>query len=246
MGDGMPTFDEAKATLKAAHIEQGFRLIDEHQRELYFAVGQTDRVRLFVSEEEIEEYRSVADQLTTLHVSPVETSIVGTTFREQLVQIVAPSRVPIFLFRDRPIRFVNEGSETVILAGPPSRMFVNFFRSRKGQSAFLRERLDRASIGAGRATVKEVFDRLLTIRMDAAEPLSEAQLSEITQLFESCLFELLYMRSTPIQLQDEWPSFAARRRSFVPGRGGLSRCPRLFHIYRLRRGAPEAVLAREF
>ncbi len=54
----MPTFDDAKAALKAAHIEQGFRLIDEHPRELHFAVGQTDRVRLFVSEQEIEEYRS--------------------------------------------------------------------------------------------------------------------------------------------------------------------------------------------
>ena len=195
MGIEMPTFDEAKAALKAAHIEQGFRLIDEHQRELYFAV--TERMRLFVSEEEIEEYRSVADQLATLHVSPVETSIVGTTFREQLIQIVGPLRVPIFSFRDRPIRFVNEAGETVILAGPPSPMFVNFFRSRKGQSAFLRERLS----GQGQATLKQVFDRLLTIRMDAAEPLSEAQLSEITPLFESCLFELLYMRSTPIQLQ---------------------------------------------
>jgi hypothetical protein len=169
MGIEMPTFDEAKAALKAAHIEQGFRLIDEHQRELYFAV--TERMRLFVSEEEIEEYRSVADQLATLHVSPLETSIVGTTFREQLVQIVGPLSVPIFSrysFGDRPIRFVNEAGETVILAGPPSPMFVNFFRSRKGQSAFLRERLS----GQGQATLKQVFDRLLTIRMDAAEPLS--------------------------------------------------------------------------
>jgi hypothetical protein len=106
------------------------------------------------------------------------------------------------------------GHALIGLAGPPSPMFVNFFRSRKGQSAFLRERLS----GQGQATLKQVFDRLLTIRMDAAEPLSEAQLSEITPLFESCLFEILYMRSTLIQLQNEWPSFAARRRSFVPGR----------------------------
>jgi hypothetical protein len=36
----MPTFDEAKATLKHFYIDQGFRLIDEHSRELHFAVGQ--------------------------------------------------------------------------------------------------------------------------------------------------------------------------------------------------------------
>jgi hypothetical protein len=222
----VPTFDEAKATLKAAHIEQGFRLVDEHQRELYFAIGQADRVHLFVSEEEIEEYRGIEDQIAAAQVSPVETSIVGPTFREQLVQIVAPLRAPIFSFRNRPIRFESEGGGTIVLVGPPSPMFINFFGLRKEQSAFLRERLDRALIGTGRTTMKEVFDRLLTIRLDAAESLNETQLREITSLFESCLFELSYMRSTPIQLQNEWPSFAARRRSFAPGRA-LGREPLL-------------------
>jgi hypothetical protein len=60
----MPTFDEAKQILKDTYTKQGFHLLDEHQRELFFAVGGTDRVRLIVPAEEIEEYQGTADELT--------------------------------------------------------------------------------------------------------------------------------------------------------------------------------------
>src|SRR5262249_49378587 len=145
-----------------------------------------------------------------------ETSVVGSTFREQLVQILVPLRLPAnLLFRDREVKFGN-GDSITIRVGLPSPIFVNFFRLRKEQSAFLRERLDRPSNGGGR--VREVFDRMITIRIDFAEPLTEGQINSTTTLFESCLFELSYMRNISLQLQNEWPSFADRRRRFIPGR----------------------------
>jgi hypothetical protein len=131
----MTTFEEAKDALRIAHTEQGFRLIDEHKRELYFAIGQTDQPRLFVSEEEIDEYRKISDEVATLRAAPVETSVVGSTFREQLVQILAPLRLPVLLFRDREIKFVNEAGMTVRV-GLPSPIFVNLFSLAQGTIGF--------------------------------------------------------------------------------------------------------------
>ena len=215
----MPTFDETKQIFKDTYAKQGFRLADEHERELFFAVGETDRIRLAVPAEEIEEYQSVAAELPAIQVGPVDTSIIGPNFREQLIETATPSRVPMIFFRNRPVRFeAPEGDGIAVSIGPPSPTFFNFFRLRKEQAVFLRDRLDRSVYASG-GTMRDVFRRFLTIRIETSEPIEPRDLDKITPTFESCLFELSYTRGAHFQLQNEWPSFGLRRRSLFLGRG---------------------------
>jgi hypothetical protein len=215
----MPTFDEAKQVFKDTYVKQGFRLVDEHQRELFFAVGETNTIRFTVPAEEIEEYRSVANELPAIHVGPVDTSIIGPNFCEQLIETSSPGRVPVLIYRNgRHLRFeAPEGDGTVVLIGSPSSAFFNFFRFRKEQAAFLRDRLDRHGY-VNRGTLRDVFSRFLTIRIETSELIEHRDLDKITLMFESCLFELSYTRGAHLQLQSEWPSFGIRRRSLFLGR----------------------------
>jgi hypothetical protein len=218
----MLTFEESKEILKKFYTEHGFRLVDEGSVELPFASGQSDIVRLNVSEEEIEEYRQVADELTTVRVVPVETSIVGANYREQLVD-VGSSGVSLMALRNRPITFENkDGDGTTITIGRPSQVFFNFFRLRKESQAFLHSRLDRPGF---RASMRDLFERLVTIKAFVPAGFDARRRDEMTALFESCLFEYAYLRSAPIQLQNEWPSLASGRRRFAPGRASLTREP---------------------
>jgi hypothetical protein len=204
----MPTFEEAKTILKKFYIENGFRLIDEGSVELLFAFGLSDAVRLSIPEDEIREYQETVDKLTIVRVAPVETSIIGVNYREQLIYSPA-SRVPILALR-RTVKFENaEGDGTTIVIGPPSSAFFNFFRLSKDLARFLHARLDRVTFGVP-ATMRNVFGRFATIRITKPDTPNDLHTDEATSLLESCLFEYSYLRSIPVQLQNEWPSLADR------------------------------------
>jgi hypothetical protein len=199
----MPTFDEAKLILKNAHVAQGFNLVVDDGKALYFSIGSSTTPRLAVDEDEITKHQSYADDLTDLHISPVETSIVGSDFREQLVGFVgAPRHVP-FSTR-RGIKFVSSDAEAVIDLGVPSPIFSHYFRLQKYKVPFLTNRVERLYTDKP-VTMSEVFSGLLTVKLSVKDTLEQSRDEQITSAFQTCLFELSYLQNITLRLLTEWP-----------------------------------------
>ena len=213
----MIDFNDAKSQLKTYYIEQGFNLVDEHQRELYFAGGQSSKVRFVIREDEITEYAEVAEILPTLKSAPVETSIVGPDFREQLVDYVAGGRRPL-IWRQPAFRFGElDGELPYVEVGPLSPVYLNYLRFRKEGMQLFRERFDRVYPSSGSDTLREVLSRTNTIKVRRLHD-APSNISESTSLFEHCLFELSYLRNVHLELRASWAFSRDRRRPFSFGR----------------------------
>ncbi len=194
----MISFDEAKSKLKDLLQGSGLILADEHDRELFFKVSNSEVGLLAVPESEIIEFQQVSDVISHVKTSPVETSIIGTNFREQLVDFTGSARTAFFSFREHAITFRNEDDQGVsVEIGTASPIFFNYFRFQKERMSFLLERTNRlalvARVNAGRMSMRDLLPRLLTIKINYSEPQTEKDLKDVTEIFESCLFELSYI-----------------------------------------------------
>lgn len=209
----MMTFDETKTKLKSLFEELGFVLVDEHKRELYYKLNKSNSTMILVPEAEIEEFQTVSDVFPSIKVSPVETSIIGVNFREQLVDYAGTSRGSIGFFREKSIKFGDQESHGIsVVTGTASPVFYNFFRFQKERSSLFLSRANRTVFFAPRMSMRDILPRLLTIKIEYLEAKDEKSLNNVTGMFESCLFELSYMTNTHIELRNEWPSFRARKR----------------------------------
>src|SRR4030088_2754415 len=90
-------------------------------------LAANSRQRFTVPEGEIAELAEVGDLLPSLKAQPVETSIAGPDFREQLVDVVAGSRPSFILLRDRTYRFGDpESGSMYVEIGAASPLFFNY------------------------------------------------------------------------------------------------------------------------
>jgi hypothetical protein len=214
----MIIFEQAKEELKSFYIGNGFRLFDEHAKELFFAAGVDDQTRFKIPESEIEDYRSIAEEPASFQITPVATSLVGPQYREQLVDLVGPSRTFLGFLRRQIIQFktIDGSGSELIEIGPPSSKYLAIFRCKKELASFFHTRLSRFPRLEydNIPTMRDVFDRFLTIKMHATSGLTNELMDETTSLFQTALFDLSYLRNIHLHLVQDWPSLANRRRTF--------------------------------
>jgi len=209
----MSDFEEAKTKLKGLLEELGLVLADEHERELYVKLTKSDSSMIVIPEQEITEFQTFLATLPTITNIPVETSIVGPDFREQLVeQIGTRTRFLPILPRDAPIKFQpqeGEGFSVEISAASP--IFSNYFRFRKERKSFFVDRMSRVFIPGRTPTIQDIMPRMLTIKIKYDVPQDVSHLVNLNGMLESCLFELSYMTNIHIELRNEWPVGPTRR-----------------------------------
>ena len=209
--------EEAKNKLRAIYASYGFEERPLAEGELCFYDKKRDYPVLSIDADEIKEFADVAEMLPDISQGPVETCMLGPTFREQWVEPMDPfqTRAIWIQERERNIRFGDEQNEQIYVEiGPPSALFRNFYRDKGGQFPFFQERLLRRMGMSRPSSTSNVFRGLLTVKVYSVnEGWNDRTLKASEELIESCLFDLTYLKETSLELKDRWPlSFSERRR----------------------------------
>lgn len=208
-------FDEAKEILKNGYLKAGFELIEDHPRYFDMCVCVTldledleeyfeENQYLRITEEDIMEYVNSEAVRATLETVPVECSICGPTYREQIIQ-------PLRTFETVPlgphpyIVFGNPNSgQLYVEINTASMLFVNYFRF---YEAYLQQCKDIFATSKSKPLdIREWLYRPTTIRIgNMSEVNTENALTRSSILIESCLFEFSYLKHIPMRLAEEWP-----------------------------------------
>ena len=205
-------FDTAKTTLRDGYASLGFKLVDEHERELYFA---REALQLVVRADEIEQYATVGDDLRSYEIKPNSCSIVSATYREQFVRALDPIRPGAYplLFDGGFLFGSREGDGPYVELGPPSPLFVNCLRLR---ADFVDSALWRNRRGPGRqesTDLREFVGRLPTIKVFRVNSRTvQDAVDRSDQLIHAAFFELAYLKRLAVGIFEEWPGPPGRRR----------------------------------
>lgn len=206
-------FETAKARLREGYQGLGFKLVDEHERELYFA---RDPYQLCVRAEDIEGYAAVGDDLASYEQRPNQASIVSKTYREQLVRVLDPIRPSGFLLLGEGgfLFGTRDGGGPYVEIGPPSDTFFNRLRLSTDfvEAAIWRSR----RVGGGRSDrfdFRDFSNRLPTIKVFNLSARSHQEaVDQSDQLIHAAFFELAYLKRLPLGIVEEWPAPPGHRR----------------------------------
>lgn len=210
----MTNFEEAKNAFKKFYSTQGYTLEDEGPTELHYVSPQSKSIKFKISEEELNEYLLVSSQFADVTIGATATSLNGPQFIEQFVDYTSPSSAPFPLLRQRP--FIFEGAEGEGLAveiGPASNIYFNFFRLQKSGAEYFLNRAIRLST-TNPVSLRDGASRTLTIKFKINNDVDVLSATDVTTLFESCLFNLSYMNNVHLELRNDWPSVRPRPRIF--------------------------------
>ena len=224
-------FVSAKNKLREKYLELNFELVDEHESELYFHWPRRD-LQIRISAQEINDFTISESIRADVRVAPVECSICSLNYREQVVDFYEYGTRRFFPFGDRPFVFKEKGKSLYVEVGLASNLFTNFFRFDEVFLSLSLERL-RRPLYRGRDRTIEVNDLLyrpITIRVQNIGASSiENAIKRSSQIIESCLFEISYLKGPTLMLVDEWPRRQPRNRPFQFGetiRGNILPLPR--------------------
>ena len=204
-------FEAAKIALRDGYLGLGFKLVDEHARELYLS---REPHLLVVKSDEIEAFASIGDDLASYEQKPNLGSIVSRTYREQLVRLLDPLRPGLFLLGDGGFLFGSRGDDgPYVEVGPPSPVFFNRVRL---TPEFVESALWRGRRIIGRQDgldLREFVGRLPTIKVFnlTARTMQEA-IDASDQLVHAAFFELAYLKRLPVGMVEDWPGPAGHRR----------------------------------
>lgn len=111
----MLSFEEAKTQIKNSLEELGLIIADEHFKELFVKLTKASAFSIKISEDEINQFQQLSDVMANVKHGPVETSIIGDNFREQLIDPIGRLRISPLFLSGTPIRFGAEGDEEVFV-----------------------------------------------------------------------------------------------------------------------------------
>lgn len=204
------TFEDAKGHLRENYERAGLSFVDEHRRELYMQLGKHTCV---IDQEEISEFASSFPLSSAFSEIPNQCSICSTNYREQVVRRIDTGRSRIALSATWGDYIFGDSSSDLpyVKLGVASTTFVNYFRFKEPYLRICKER----NVGIHRIATQEndrnrLLDRLYRPRTIQVYNLSEQSVESAarrsTDLIESCLFGLSYLKGQAYSLVEEWPS----------------------------------------
>ncbi len=201
-------FEQAKKALLDGYIVAGMTLVEEQDRQV---ILQYHNSAFSVCEEDIQSYADSEALRISAQIKPVECGLVSTTYREQIVQPLDPTR-----WRHLPpleMGFVfgaPDDDNMYVTIGAPSDDFVNFFRFDPIYLQICLERMRRAPDSDKPLDIRQGFYRLPTVKVhNIDERTIDNAWNTAQQVIDYCLFELSYLKGLPVGLAEEWP--ASRR-----------------------------------
>lgn len=203
------TFDEAKVSLKEGFIAKKVEVAYEHDKELFFRLGQNRIFRL--NESEIEEFRIAKSITPPFERRPSECSLISKDYREQSIQFLHPIRARFLPPRDTNIIFgqINEEVPYVQI----SKASNQFIWTSLFEGAFFDLIMERLIFRISTDDRADFIDRIykpITIKVsNLRESSIESALKSSTELIDACIFSYSSLKDNPIGLLEKWP----RRRS---------------------------------
>jgi hypothetical protein len=198
-------FEDAKNELKRGYVAAGVQLLDEDLESFSL---KFDKVTVQITREDIASYATNRDVLTEAVAAPVECSLCSPGVREQLVRSLDPAGAQTRFLMSRQHVFKGSELQPVVLIGPASDLFVDFFRFDNSYLQLCRERVSPLfRTEPDRLTLREFLFRPATIQVSGmAEESITAAIARSTGIIEACLFSMAYTRNRPLRLVQRWPT----------------------------------------
>lgn len=196
-------FNEAKEKLKDGYLGSGFEIVDEHPHELFLKYRNQNYQ---IYKEDIEEYTSHEQLISSLEVAPEECGICGKNYREQMLQNLDRRTFPWWK-KNGSYLFGNiSESDLYVEIGEASMLFVNYFRLDKTYIQLSLERVLWKNAESEYLDIRKHLYMPLTIRVyNISEESTTAALKRSSAVIDACLFEISYLKNISIRLTDEWP-----------------------------------------
>jgi len=216
-------FDDAKEFLKNSYLELGFELVDEHKKELFLKFTDNG-MNVKLSEEEILEFQEFEQVRPSFENTPVECGICNSNYREQIVSFSEYDRRGPFIFRDKRWIFGEPSNDEIFVEiGSASMFFYNYFRFVEDIARYSLNRMRKRYRVLGDGVhgkskfidMSEVLLRPITIKVHNIKATSpERAIAQTSQLIDSCLFELSYLKNLSLLLPEKWHLRQPRIRPF--------------------------------
>lgn len=208
--------NDAKTIFKEKYSTAGLELADEHVDELFFKARNSSLIK--VSAEELQSYINFEDVRADYIASPVECCMISVNYREQVITPASRYLNPFLISRNGPFVFGNSDSDELYAEiGEATDNFKNFFRFSEGYLEYSLERIRRRPLYEGTSLIDLLYTPF-TIRVYNLKASDHSQAIRKSQnIIEGCLFNLSYLKSIPLTLDEKWPRRIGNQRPFKFG-----------------------------
>ena len=222
-------FDDAKEYLAKNYEANGFDIVDIGEKTIHLSY-QTQKVRLVVTEEDITEFSNFEEIRAEFASEPVECSMCGKNYREQLVQEIGTPRLLFSILRGVGFSFSRQISEEEsknihVRVASASSDFTNYFKFHEKYMELCKDRIEIMGHGRHQKTpvdIREHMFRFQTIQVRGIDGQSiKEALESSTGIIESCLFNLSYINRIALWPAEIWPP--SRRNRVLNKRNKMQR-----------------------
>jgi len=196
------------------YVNNGFELIDEHKEEVFL---KYHGLKFILTKEDIEGYKESLDFNSGLNNLPVECSVCGNNYREQMVRPLQQRPIHYFIRKSDIIFGASDSDQIYVKLGSASIQFKNYFRFNEHYLEYykrikfqIRKIIESEK---GYIDIREILYDPITIKVfNINESNLIDSIKKSDKIIESCFFELSYLKQLPLGLMEEFTRLRKKKK----------------------------------